>query len=848
MKIELPEYCLVILIGAHGVGKSQFAERFFSPTEVLSLNQFRSMVGDQSPSEAADADAHEALSYVLEKRLKNNCLTVIDAVNARQSDRQRYRRLAKKYYAELVAVVLDLPESVLRERLTSASPQTRTAAELRKQVADLQKNIGRLKSEGIRRVHHLRSVAEIDALQITRRRMHSNFRTETGPFDIIGDVHGCREELIELLKKLGYTVAPGGIQMGIYDEVTPPSGRKALFVGDIVDRGPDSPGALKLVMSMVRAGVGLWAPGNHDDKLCRKLQGRNVKLQHGLAETMQQMENEPPRFHEEVRDFIRELPTHLVLDEGRLVVAHAGIKEHMQGRETGGIKSFCLYGETTGETDEFGLPIRYNWAENYRGAATIVYGHTPIPRPEWLNRTVNIDTGCVFGGKMTALRYPEKQFVSVDARREYSPPRRPLPANVPTVNTQQKHDEVLDFTLFRDRSLAVTRMLFNITPKDWQVTGAIEYMNRYAVHPKWLIYLPSTLSAPKASAVGALLEHPAQAFDYYKKKGLPSVVVQEMPGAKRVVVIIGRNEKAIQERFGLEGEGIGVVYTDTGRPYFSEERAEQDFLENIRRAIEKAGWWEQLNTNWLCLEANLSPAGEYFAPLLKGHYAALASTGLHAQYRAREVLERATQRGLPVAHLREKISSHTAQLEDFQEQVAAQFTGEFRMTPVHLLAAEGRTFTDQPHPWHVALAQELALGAPELIQAPVSYTVELDDEDAIREATAAWERYVGAGGAGMVVKPMAFIPDPSKDIVQPGLKVRGPGALRLIFGPHFDAAEQLANLRKRKLKLRRELSIREFALSYEALHRFVEGAPLSEVHQCVFIHLSIKANVLDPRL
>ena len=125
--------------------------------------------------------------------------------------------------------------------------------------------------------------------------------------------------------------------------------------------------------------------------------------------------------------FLDGLVSHYVLDDGKLVVAHAGMKEEMQGRGSGKVRDFALYGETTGETDEFGLPVRYDWAAEYRGTAMVVYGHTPVPEPEWLNRTINIDTGCVFGGKLTALRYPERELVSRPGRaRPTAEPARPF--------------------------------------------------------------------------------------------------------------------------------------------------------------------------------------------------------------------------------------------------------------------------------------------------------------------------------------------------------------------------------------------------------------------------------------
>jgi diadenosine tetraphosphatase ApaH/serine/threonine PP2A family protein phosphatase len=245
--------------------------------------------------------------------------------------------------------------------------------------------------------------------------------------DLIGDVHGCLDELVALLQLLAYRVEENLEADGRRGfAVRPPAGRTAVFVGDLVDRGPNVPGVLRLVMGMAAAGTALCVVGNHDDKLLRHLRGRAVKVTHGLAESLSQLAAEPDSFKERARDFLGGLPSHYLLDGGRLVVAHAGLKEELHGRVGGRVRTFCLYGDTTGETDEFGLPVRRNWAADYRGQAVVVYGHTPVPLPEWVHRTVNIDTGCVFGGRLTALRYPEKEFVSVPALRVYCEPGRPF--------------------------------------------------------------------------------------------------------------------------------------------------------------------------------------------------------------------------------------------------------------------------------------------------------------------------------------------------------------------------------------------------------------------------------------
>src|SRR5882724_8523859 len=209
-----------------------------------------------------------------------------------------------------------------------------------------------------------------------------------------------------------------------------PEGRKAVFVGDLVDRGPRILDTLRLVRNMIVASSALCVPGNHDMKLMRKLRGKDVQITHGLANSLAEIDAVPDavreKFCAELAEFLDSLVSHYVLDDGKLVVAHAGMKTEMQGRGSGKVREFALYGETTGETDDFGLPVRFNWAAEYRGSAMVVYGHTPVPEPEWLNRTVNIDTGCVFGGKLTALRYPEKEFVSVPASHTYCEPARPF--------------------------------------------------------------------------------------------------------------------------------------------------------------------------------------------------------------------------------------------------------------------------------------------------------------------------------------------------------------------------------------------------------------------------------------
>jgi len=238
--------------------------------------------------------------------------------------------------------------------------------------------------------------------------------TTSPSYDLVGDVHGCRSELDSLLTALGWQ----GTQH--------PDGRTAVFVGDLVDRGPDTPGVLRRVMAMVRAGTALCVAGNHEAKLVRALTGAEVRTSHGLQESLDQLAAEPDGFRSAVRDFLADLPTQLSLDDGRLVVAHAGLREDLHGVHSPRARAFALYGDTTGRSDEHGLPVRLPWQRDYRGRARVVYGHTPVTEAEWVNNTLCLDTGVVFGGRLTALRYPELELVDVPAEREWCPPSRPL--------------------------------------------------------------------------------------------------------------------------------------------------------------------------------------------------------------------------------------------------------------------------------------------------------------------------------------------------------------------------------------------------------------------------------------
>ncbi len=427
MTITLPDLSLVLLVGPSGAGKSTFARRHFKPTEVLSSDFFRGMVADDEGDQRASGAAFELLHLVAAKRLAGGRLTVIDATNVKADARRPLIDLARRYHVPLAALVFDLPPEVCADRNRLRAERSVGPDVVRRHADALRSALGRLPEEGFRRLWTFTTPEDVDAAEVVRQPAPTDKRHARGPFDVIGDVHGCKAELLALLGTLGYalSVEPDADGRPAW-RASHPAGRTLVFVGDLNDRGPDTPGVLRLVMGLVEAGRGYCVRGNHDEKLLKYLKGKPVKVNHGLEETLAQFAAEPPGFADRVRAFLDATPSHLVFDGGKLVVAHAGLSEELQGRSSGRVWSFALYGKTTGEVDEYGLPVRLDWAADYRGRAAVVYGHTPTAAPEWVNRTLCIDTGCAFGGALTALRYPEMEAVGVPAAREYVPSKRPF--------------------------------------------------------------------------------------------------------------------------------------------------------------------------------------------------------------------------------------------------------------------------------------------------------------------------------------------------------------------------------------------------------------------------------------
>jgi polynucleotide kinase-phosphatase len=827
--LDIPELALVVLIGVTGSGKSTFARAHWLPSQVLSSDAFRLMVADDENDQSASADAFEVVHFVAGKRLAAGRLTVVDATNVQPHARASLVRVARDHDVLPVAIVLNVPESVCWAR-TQGRPDrdfgrnvvTRQASELRRSI----KNLGR---EGFRKVYVLQTPEEIDGAVVRHAKLFNDRKDLTGPFDIIGDVHGCRAELEQLLETLGWQLIRD--RTGRAVNATHPQGRTVVFVGDLVDRGPDSPGVLRLVMGMVAAQTALCVSGNHEQKLLRKLRGRNVTISHGLAETLAQLEDEPPEFTTDVADFIDSLISHYVLDGGRLVVAHAGLKEAYHGRASGRVRSFALYGDTTGETDEYGLPVRYPWANEYRGRATVVYGHTPTPTAEWVNNTICLDTGCVFGGALTALRYPERELVGVPAGKQYYEPVRPLTAAEPV-----RDDDLLDVSEVTGRRYVPTKYGRFVVPAD-NAAAALEVMGRFAVDPRALLWLPPTMAPGSTSSREGYLEHPADVFADYRAGGVETVICEEKHMGSRAVVLVGRDETVTPQ----------AIYTRTGRPFFADTA---DLLGRVRAAA--APLFEELATQWLLLDCELLPWGAKALSLIKEQYASVGAAARSSLPAAMAILDQLAERGIAGASaILARFAARHANADRFTDAYRRYVgQGPATLAPFAVLASAGRSHAGRDHGWHLAQADRLVAADPATFTATQRRIVSLSDQARVDDSIVWWTELTDRGGEGAVIKPWAGLAatDSRGTLLQPGMKCRSREYLRIIYGPDYTEPEQLSRLRDRHLGRKRGLALREHALGLEALDLVAAGAPLWRVHQLVFAILASESEAVDPRL
>ena len=496
------------------------------------------------------------------------------------------------------------------------------------------------------------------------------------------------------------------------------------------------------------------------------------------------------------------------------------------------------------------MPVRLEWARDYRGKASVVFGHTPVPDAQWLNNTICIDTGCVFGGKLTALRWPEKELVGVPAHKEYVPPAKPI-ASVRGFSAQQDHDLLLYFDDFIAKQRIDCRLGRPVTIPEENAMAALESMSRFGIDPRWLIYLPPTMAACPTAPSGAFLEHPEQALEHYRSRGIKQLVAEEKHMGSRALLVVTRSADVANSRFGTDDGKAGVVYTRTGKAYFNDDALEAQLINRVSTAIEASGLWQELKTDWVLLDAELMPWSAKALDMINAQYLTTAIAAVNSADMLLNALNRNT---VPddLVKLKDKASHQMKNAQGLKKVVEGycwpvHSIEDYRIAPFHILAAEGQVFADKPHSWHMRHLERLAEQDTVLTTTgwkEIDPNCTSDCESLIDW----WTKHTNTGGEGLVLKPMAFTVRGSKGLIQPAMKVRGKEYLRIIYGPDYDLAENIERLRERGLGKKFSMPEREYVLGLEGLHRFVEKRPLAEIHACALGVLALESEPVDPRL
>ena len=692
---------------------------------------------------------------------------MIDATNVQPEARKPLVELARQYHCLPVAIVLDLPERICQERNAGRRDRDFGPHVIRNQKSQLRRSLRGLQQGGL--PARLRA-GDARGGRGGGRRAGAALERQAGRARAVRHHRRCPR----LLRRAGGAARsgsgyarPGWRRRSALGDRTfvHPEGRKAVFLGDLVDRGPRILDTVRLVRNMVAERLGPVRPRQPRHEAAagssgaRTSRSRTVWPTRWPRSTPCRTRSERP-FCDELADFLDGLVSHYVLDDGKLVVAHAGMKEEMQGRGSGKVRDFALYGETTGETDEFGLPVRFDWASEYRGQAMVVYGHTPVPEPDWLNRTVNIDTGCVFGGKLTALRYPEKEFVSVPAARTYCEPARPfLP---PERAGPRPLGPAGPRRGARRRGRA--RQADHPDPAAGQRHDPGGERHGGAGGDEPVRRRPEVADLPAAHHV-ALRDQPGRG-----PAGAPGRGVRLLPQRGRPAGRLRGEAHGLpcgRRRLPGRGGGPGAVRRDhrgmrhRGHPHRAavlqrrRPGAARSSTGCARRSTAADLWSEaghDLGVPGLRADAVVGQGpGTPADPVRRRGGGGLGVPAPSRRWRWRR--RAARLEGEERAKLAEVEARFRLREQDIDRFVAAyrqycwpvESLTDLKLAPFHLLATEGHVHTDRDHLWHMETLAEVCRADPELLLATRYKVVDVTDQASQDEGIAWWEELHGAG-------------------------------------------------------------------------------------------------------
>ncbi|MGD6944195.1 AAA family ATPase [Cytobacillus gottheilii] len=861
MNISFPVGCIALLIGPSGSGKttllSNWIEKgYIKSSEKVSSDDFRVLVGDTeyidySNRSKAESDglfneyqkisqaAFKLLDQTVEARARLNNVTIVDATNLYSDDRKRYIEMASRQHVPIIAIVLDIKEDTLISR-DSVRKDPRGKKRIKQQYSTFKREKRFLKNEGYTRVYYMK---EEDQQNITINREQNKLTLDVAAgLDIIGDIHGCYDEMIQLLEKLNYKQNEEGYY--VHEE-----GRKLLSIGDVMSRGPKSLVTMVFWLRHIQAGYAYMIDSNHGWKIARWLDGRKVTLSHGDEKVEEEFNayaeekgmQAAEALKAELKHLLLHAPSHYVLQQNGVNVAvctHAGIKDHYIGKSSKRISDFCRYGDTDG-VDERGKPIRKDWFIHHHSSELIIWGHDPKPKPLIVGHTINIDQGAVFGGELTALRFPERQFLSVEAQHDFSGTDQN-----PLIEWKKKRFAPPNISKFINGYTVSPEHIKEIMVGGDYVKPAIDDMSHFTIPIEQLIYIPPTMTPPPAaSSLDNYLEHPREAIQYYRKHGVQRMIAEKKHMGSRAILHIFKNTDAGKLSFGYPS--LGVIYSRAGRRFFNQE-AETKILTQLSEELQP--YFEKYQTDYVLLDAEIMPWNLKAKELISKQYAHVAE---HAILDRKKLLSKLQKAEHPETKIwqeqyEQKLENAITFQNVFQKYCwDLHDLAEISIAPFHVLAHSSSEFFDRTHEWHMKQNQELA-------QLSKLFTVTeykmIDDEQSEEEAISWWESMTEDGHEGIVIKPEHFMAKEKGKLLQPAIKVRGQKYLHIIYGIDYLEPANLKRLKERNTNKKQRNALKEFALSMESVKRFIAGESVERVHECVLASLALEAEQIDPRL
>lgn len=859
MHFKLPNGAIVLLIGPSNSGKTTLLQSLVDSdqlleSEIISSDYYRRLVADIdfidfSSLSKDDEDiiyeeyqriseqAFQALHTIVEARAKLNRVSIIDATNLRGFERTKYFEIAKRNHVPVLALILNTPkEQLLARDVLRDNPRGRKR--VLQQFNTLKYELKAIKKEPFAKIYKV----DNESVEIVREPNKLYLEIESG-FDIIGDIHGCYDEMLVLLKDLGYE------QRG--DVYIHPAGRRLISVGDIMSRGPKSIETMQFWLNQIEAGLSFMTDSNHGWKIARWLDGKNVSLNHG-DELVQQEFTEYEKEHgEEAAEALKErfasmllkAPSHYILTKNKItkaVVTHAGIKDHYIGKESKRISDFCRYGDIQ-QTDSYSKPVRGDWFSQHKTSELIIWGHDVKVQPFKANRTINIDQGVVFGGELTAFQYPEQTLRSVKAFANYAGTE-----DNPILEAENKRFIPPNVAHFINGFAVHTTSGDQITIPKENALAAMDTFSHYTLPLEQVIYIPPTMSpTPQTSALPDYLEHPADAFHYYKKNGIQKLIAQKKHMGSRAVIFIAKNKEVAKEL--INSDSLGHITTRTGRAFF-EQKEQQQMVENIHAELVGKNYFEQFNTNFVLMDAEILPWNLKAQSLIDQQYETVAENALMDRYKLIEKL---------------KATEHvdvTSWLEEYTDKYknAARFDAVFKnycwptnelsgiqIAPFHILAHSSSTNFHQPHSWHMQMNAHLAENSSLFIA--TEYRV-IESEQDKQEVIDWWQDMTENGHEGIVIKPFDFLAYHKGKLLQPAIKVRGREYLRIIYGMDYTDEAIMKKLKQRNPSRKMKNALLEFKLGLEGISRFVSLESSNRVHECALATLALESDTTDPRL